>query len=57
MGHLFCSGTYQQSVPPKMSSIFFPFIDIGVNVVIENVLEMDKEVSENDLPDFMFRMN
>ena len=37
--------------------LFFLFIDIGVNVVIENVLEMDKEVSENDLPDFMFRMN
>jgi hypothetical protein len=26
-----------------------------VNVVIENVVQMDKEVSGNGLPDFIFR--
>ena len=34
---------------------FLTFIDIGVNVVIENVVQMDKEVSGNGLPDFIFR--
>jgi hypothetical protein len=38
-------------------SFFFPFIDIGMNVVIENVVQMDKEVSANGLPDFIFRIN
>lgn len=40
-----------------LSFFFFPFIDIGMNVVIENVVQMDKEVSANGLPDFIFRIN
>lgn len=55
MGNMVCSGTYQQSVPSTTSFFFLTFIDIGVNVVIENVVQMDKEVSGNGLPDFIFR--